>query len=101
MDNSHPLAFGMKNSYYTLKNHERRYAFLSPGWNIAYLREGVKPVQGFAGFRANKALENSLLFGVEEKGEGQIIYLVDNPLFRNFWENGKMLFGNAVFMVGQ
>jgi hypothetical protein len=26
--------------------------------------------------------------------------LVDNPLFRAFWENGKMVFANAVFMVG-
>lgn len=101
IDNSHPLAFGMKNTYYSLKTHERRFAFLSNGWNVAYFREGVQPVQGFAGFQANKTLENSLLLGVEEKGEGEIIYFVDNPLFRNFWENGKMLFSNAVFMVGK
>jgi len=40
------------------------------------------------------------VFGVEDKGQGSITYLVDNPLFRTFWENGKMLFANAVFMVG-
>jgi hypothetical protein len=101
IDNSHPLAFGMKNTYYTLKTHERRFAFLSTGWNVAYFTEAVKPVQGFAGFSANRTLENSLLLGVEEKGKGEIIYFVDNPLFRNFWENGKMIFGNAVFMVRQ
>jgi len=27
--------------------------------------------------------------------------MVDNPLFRTFWEGGKMVFSNAVFMVGQ
>jgi len=48
-----------------------------------------------------KDVETSLVFGVEEKGKGAVIYLVDNPLFRSFWENGKLLFSNAVFMVGQ
>jgi hypothetical protein len=41
-----------------------------------------------------------LVFGVEEKGEGHVVYFVDNPLFRGFWENGKLLFGNAVWSVG-
>ena len=30
-----------------------------------------------------------------------VVYLVDDPLFRSFWQNGKLLFSNAVFMVGQ
>lgn len=101
LDNSHPLAFGMRNTYYTLKTDEQRFAFLSDGWNVAYFESIVKPVQGFAGYKANRSLKSSLLFGVEPKGNGRIVYLVDNPLFRSFWENGKMLFSNAVFMVGQ
>jgi len=101
LDNSHPLGFGLGNYYYSLKTNELRFAFLEHGWNVGALKGKVKPVQGFAGFKANQALENSLVFGVEEKGSGEIIYMVDNPLFRSFWENGKMLFANAVFMVGQ
>jgi hypothetical protein len=34
-------------------------------------------------------------------GRGSVVYMVDDPLFRSFWENGKLLFSNAVFMVGQ
>lgn len=63
--------------------------------------DNVQPVQGFAGFKANQALNNSLLLGIEKKGEGEIIYFVDNPLFRSFSENGKMLFANAVFIAGE
>lgn len=100
LDNSHPLGFGMRDTYYTLKTDHNRFAFLTNGWNVAYLRENVKPVQGFAGFRANSALKNTIVFGVEQKGSGAVIYLVDNPLFRSFWESGKMIFSNAVFMVG-
>lgn len=101
IDNSHPLAFGMKSHYYTLKSHASRFAWLQNGWNVAYFKDSVKPVQGFAGNRANRSLRNSLLFGVEDLGQGQVIYFVDNPLFRSFWEDGKMLFANAVFVVGK
>lgn len=101
LDSSHPLAFGLKDTYYTLKTNELRYGFLENGWNVGVIKGKAKPIQGFAGTRINRKLDNSLVLGVEEKGDGNIVYLVDNPLFRCFWENGKMLFANAVFMVGQ
>jgi hypothetical protein len=101
LDNSHPLAFGLNDHYYTLKTNELRFAYLKDGWNVGIIKGKAKPIQGFAGFKANSTLENSLIFGVEEKGQGHIVYLVDNPLFRAFWENGKILFANALFMVGQ
>ncbi|HZI24112.1 MAG TPA: DUF4350 domain-containing protein [Chryseolinea sp.] len=101
IDTSHPLAFGAGNSYYTLKTSDLRFAFLETGWNVGVIKGVAKPVQGFAGKHINKKMDNSLVFGVEEKGEGNIVYLVDNPLFRSFWESGKMIFSNAVFMVGQ
>ncbi|CAN5408419.1 M14 family metallopeptidase [soil metagenome] len=101
LDKSHPLAFGLKDFYYTLKTNELRYGFLSDGWNVGIIKGNAKPVLGFAGQNINKKLSNSLVMGVEEKGQGNIVYIVDNPLFRSFWENGKMLFSNAVFMVGQ
>ena len=101
IDTSHPLAFGVGSSYYTLKTSDLRFAYLEKGWNVGVVKGVAKPVQGFAGKHINKKMDNSLVFGVEEKGEGDIVYLVDNPLFRSFWESGKMIFSNAVFMVGQ
>jgi hypothetical protein len=44
-------------------------------------------------------IPNSLIFGVQNYGKGCAIYMVDNPLFRGFWENGKLFFANAVFLV--
>lgn len=78
-----------------------RFSFLPDGWNVGILKGKVRPVQGFAGYRINSTPANSLVFGVEEKGRGEIVYLVDNSLFRCFWENGKLLFANAVFMTEQ
>jgi len=46
-------------------------------------------------------LNDELVFGVQDMGAGEIVYLADNLMFRSFWENGKLMFCNAVFMVGQ
>ncbi len=100
LDTSHPLAFGLGNTYYSLKTTTLRFDYLQAGWNVGTLRGKVKPLIGFAGIKANQSMENSLVFGVEDKGKGHVVYFVDNPMFRSFWENGKMLFANAVFVVG-
>ncbi|MDH5398481.1 MAG: M14 family metallopeptidase [Cyclobacteriaceae bacterium] len=101
MDNSHPLAYGYDHRYYSLKTSSDRYAYLSEGWNVGVLPKEAKPVSGFAGFKARKQVSETLVFGVYPKGEGNVVYMVDNPLFRAFWENGKLLMSNALFMVGQ
>lgn len=101
LDNSHPMAFGYPGHYFSLKNDSDHYAFLKDGWNVGVIRNERDLVSGFAGYKAQDKLENSLVFGVEDKGKGTVIYMADNPLFRAFWHNGKLLFGNAVFLVGQ
>ena len=101
LDKSHPLAFGLGNTYYTLKTNELYFSYLQGGWNVGVIRGKAKPIQGYAGYKINAKLDNSLALGAEDKGRGTVVYFVDDPLFRNFWENGKMLFSNAVFIVGQ
>lgn len=98
VDSTHPLAFGYGDTYYTLKLGADTYEYLKSGTAV-YLDGNTKPVAGFAGSEAQKKLEKTLIFGVENHGRGQVVYFVDNPLFRGFWENGKLFFANALFMV--
>jgi hypothetical protein len=100
LDKSHPLGFGLNDQYFSLRTNELHFSYLDKGWNVGSLKGKQKPLIGFAGQGANVKLENTLVFGVEDNGQGHVVYLVDNPLFRAFWENGKMVFANAVFMVG-
>ena len=101
LDNTHPLAFGYPNYYYTLKQDDALYDFIREnGWNVGIIRKNNQ-VSGFVGSKLKNRLQDSMLFGVQEIGSGQIVYLVDNLLFRGFWENGKLMFSNAVFLVGQ
>jgi hypothetical protein len=98
LDPTHPLAFGYNDTYYTLKLGNARYEYLESG-TVAYLEHTVSPIAGFAGSEALKNRERTLIFGVEGHGSGHVTYLADNPLFRGFWENGKLFFANALFMV--
>ncbi len=98
MDETHPLAFGYTNQYYTLKLDSDVYDFLSNGWNVGVIKK-ENYVTGFAGSKVKSRLKDGLVFGVQPMGRGSVVYLADDPLFRLFWENGKMLFTNAVFMV--
>jgi len=99
MENTHPLAFGYGKTYMSLKTDATSYQFLKKDWNVGVIKEDGL-VGGFAGSKAKTKLVNSLIFGVQESGRGTIIYMADNPLIRGFWLNGKLLFGNALFMVG-
>ncbi len=100
LDKTHPLAFGLDSVYYTLKTDAAVYDYLKDGWNVGYFKK-ENYVTGFAGVNVKKKLFDSVVFGVQDMGRGSVIYLTDDPLFRSFWENGKLLFANAVFLVGQ
>ncbi|NCT10332.1 MAG: zinc carboxypeptidase [Flavobacteriia bacterium] len=99
VDNTHPLAFGYKDIYFSLKLSNKSYQYLEKGMNVAYFDANSKNISGYAGSLAVKNISESLLFGEEQKGRGSIVYMVDNPLFRSFWENGKLFLANAVFLL--
>lgn len=100
VDNTHPLAFGYGSTYYTLKNTTNRVAYME-GNNVGVVESKDALLSGFAGKYAREDVAETLVFGVERKGRGQIVHIVDDPLFRSFWQNGKLLIVNALFFVGQ
>ena len=96
VDTTHPLAFGYDKQYYSLKNSAVSYSFLEGG-SVGKLPKNSKPLAGFSGSKATKLQSESLIFGMESLGRGSVVYIVDNPLYRGFWENGKLWVINAVF----
>ena len=98
IDNTHPMAFGYNKDYFTLKLGSSAYKLLENGYNVGHIYD-TKVFSGFAGKKALDKLDNTLVFGEERMGSGSFIYMVDNPLFRSFWENGKLFFVNSIFFV--
>ncbi|MBF9252798.1 zinc carboxypeptidase [Pontibacter sp. 172403-2] len=100
LDKTHPLAFGYDGDYYALIRSTDVFEFMEDGWNVGVLKKD-NYITGFVGAGARQKLQDALLLGTQEMGRGQVVYMADNPLFRAFWQGGKLLFGNAVFLVGQ
>ena len=97
LDTTHPLALGL-GQYYALITGTKIYEPLADGWNVGELKPNAY-LTGIAGQNVKKQLSKGLLYGVQPIGNGQVIYLGNDVLFRLFWESGKQLFTNAVFMV--
>lgn len=99
LDSSHPMAFGFGDSYYSLKLGSTSYEFLDGGYNVGYIKDEPLSVSGFSGKDAKAKLANSMIFGERQMGRGSVIYMVDDVLFRSFWENGKLFLVNSIFFV--
>ncbi len=99
IDKTHPMAFGYEDDYFTLKIGSTAFSLLDNGYNVAYMGDNPMHVSGFAGSEAIKKLDNTLVFGEERMGSGSLIYMVDNVMFRSFWENGKLFLVNSIFFV--
>ena len=96
MDPTHPLSFGLGTTYYTLKTSASNYQWLPSNGNAIFLDD--KPIYyGFTGKKAYEKINKTLIAGREQTGSGGIVYFVDNPLFRSFWNSGKVLFSNGLF----
>jgi len=99
LDNSHPMAFGYSKDYYSLKIGSSSYELLEKGYNVGVIKDNPKPVSGYSGKKALLKLDNTMIFGHEKFGKGNLIYFADNPLFRSFWENGKLFLVNSIFFI--
>jgi hypothetical protein len=100
MDTTHPLSFGIGGNYFTLRQDDNMYEFLKEGWNVGVIKK-ENYVAGFVGSKIKEKIKDAVLIGEQPSGSGDIIYLADNPVFRSFWESGKLLLCNAVFLAGQ
>ena len=91
--------FGYNEKYFSLRQGSKLYPLLPNGWNVGIIKNSFSHISGFMGKKIKDKINNNLIFGVHESGRGKIVYMADNPLFRGFWYNGRLLFGNAVFIV--
>ncbi|NJC27327.1 M14 family metallopeptidase [Neolewinella antarctica] len=98
LDATYPLSFGIGKNYFSLKTGADTYDYLDEGINAGRVRTAPN-ISGFVGVEAKDAIQETLIFGVQELGRGQVVYLIDNPLYRGFWEEGKVLFGNVLWQI--
>lgn len=100
LDETHPLAFGYPDYYYSLKLNKNIFEFGKNSWNVGVIKR-EKQVAGFVGSQLREKMVDGTVLAVQDMGRGSIICFADDPIFRSFWENGKLLLVNAVFLVGE
>jgi hypothetical protein len=98
LDQTHPLALGCASMYPSLKLNDQVIELMRDGWNVGVIRD-AKPLAGFVGSTVKPNVREGAVIASVSVGSGTLIVFTDNPLFRGFWENGKHLFNNAVFVV--
>ncbi|MEM6298773.1 MAG: hypothetical protein AAF740_08815, partial [Bacteroidota bacterium] len=99
LDSSHPLAFGMPQTCFLLKEESQIFERLpekSGTWNVGTF-ERVE--SGFMGSELKKSLPEALALSTQRFGRGQITYFADAPTFRGFWHGSNLFFCNAIFFV--
>lgn len=98
LDHSHPISIGLGDYYYALKTDDKIYEPLTRGWNVGVLKKDSY-IAGVVGKNVFDKLDSGMLLGVQTIGKGAIVYFGTNVLFRSFWEQGKQLFVNSLFLV--
>ena len=101
LDETHPLSFGLGEQVHIMKRNSTVFEeYEGSGWMAGRFGDDSH-ISGFVGSNLKKDLVNSAAIVVENYGRGEIVYFPDSPIFRGFWHSGKLLFGNALFLVGQ
>lgn len=95
VDTTNPFGFGLGREWFVMKRTQA-YPFLPRGSNVGYITDS-KPVAGFAGYKYQKLIKNTLVIGSEKTGNGEVIYITEDPYFRAFWKSGRALVWNSVF----
>lgn len=95
-DNTHPLGYGLSETYFSLKTSPAAFQLNNKLTNVIWLDEQYENY-GFIGYRVKSRLSNSPVVALQQLGNGSVVYMADNPLFRSFWQAGKVLFANALF----
>lgn len=94
VDSTNPYGFGLGSDWFIIKR-TGAYPFLNKGNNIAYITEN-DPVSGFAGYKFRKQIKNTLVFGSEKIGSGEVVYITDDPYYRAFWKSGRVILANLL-----
>lgn len=101
IDNSHPLAFGMKDRLYSLKFSTNALkpdpSFSTVGYYVKDKEEVL--ASGYASDENKRKSAGMAFAAVQEMGSGNIVFLMDNTQYRMFWVGPARMVQNAVMLM--
>ncbi len=101
IDNSHPLAFGMKDKLYSLKFSTNALkpdpSFSTVGYYVKDADEVL--ASGYASEENKEKAAGKTFAAVQGMGSGNVVFLMDNTQYRMFWIGPARMMQNAVMLV--
>lgn len=98
VDLTHPLAYGYNQSTTSLFKANKVFIEKSKNPYATPFYYGAQPLQsGWVSKQNADAVKNSAAVVVNAVGNGRVINIADNPVFRAFWLGSSKLLMNALF----
>ncbi|MDZ7691308.1 MAG: hypothetical protein U5K69_09290 [Balneolaceae bacterium] len=101
IDITNPVAFGIPERIYSLKFSDEALK-PSPDWQlVGYYDKDPQSVMaaGYASEANREQAAGNGFAGVQEMGEGKVIFLLDNTQYRMFWVGPARMMQNAVMLL--
>ncbi|NND73279.1 MAG: hypothetical protein HKN43_17020 [Rhodothermales bacterium] len=101
LDESNPLAFGMRTNVYSLKQRTAALEASDKYQIVGHYDKDPSRVlaAGYASEDEKKRLAGAVFAGVQPSGRGKYVLLVDNTQYRYFWIGPSRLLINAVMLL--
>ncbi len=99
VDNSHPLAFGVKSDLYTLKFGDDALQPSAAFQSVGLYADVNMLASGYLPTHSENHLKGKAFAGVQNIGRGKVVYLVDNTQFRMFWLGPSKMMQNAIMLM--
>jgi Zinc carboxypeptidase len=96
-DQGNPIGAGLGSTYFSLKTNANFYQSDSSSVSTPLLIPDNGGTYGFIGSNMRPLMAKSASVKVQKMEKGKAIMFADSPIFRCFWYNGCVLFGNALF----
>ena len=97
VDNTHPLAFGIRQELPIFRNHtEKMKPSKKPGANLAVYANNPL-ISGYLPGDQKGKIDRTASIIARRSGSGSVILFLDNPVFRGHWWGTSRLFLNSVF----
>ena len=99
LDATHPLAFGIGETVPTFRTNG---AFYDAGSSTVAVGQYAEDplLSGYMSVARLESAAGSVALAVTRKGKGAVIVVLDEPVFRGFWQGSSRLLANAVFLGG-
>lgn len=101
VDNSHPLAFGLPETLYSLKFGDAALVPNESFHTVGYYHKDPSQVlaSGYASQESKEHAAGMAFAGVANVGQGKVVFLVDNTQYRMFWVGPSRMVQNAVMLL--